>query len=316
MKKFHFFEMEPPGMERLRLQSVLSLHHVAVGDHDSGQRAVVHLGAVLQAGHGHHLDVAEGLVRAEGNFDGEEGPGVARRGDKLHRPAAVAVLDHGELPHQATVLAIEPVVPVVHAVHLRGFRAGDGDEDLDVVQVELVRGLVLDVHVALRAARRRPAVDDQRHHVLVRGLEAPLEHPQGGVGRERPVGVLEAQHPLRVVQGLVHVGVRLELEAVVAALPGDHPHEGVVWVEHLQTHRALHLQPVRAPVLLQVARHPLLHLDRHRLPRALGGRRGRALGLLGFERVALEALQQRGALLPQLHATRGPGGLARGGGVE
>lgn len=54
-------------------------------------------------------------------------------------------------------------------------------------------------------------------------LHAPLEDGEGAAGGEGAVGVLEAQHALRV-QRLVDVGVRLELVPLVRTRLNHHPH--------------------------------------------------------------------------------------------
>ena len=60
-----------------------------------------------------------------------------------------------------------------------------------------------------------PSLTADGYHALIPRLHAPLEDAQRAARGEGPRGVLEPQDVLPVVQRLVNVGVRLELEALV-----------------------------------------------------------------------------------------------------
>lgn len=63
-------------------------------------------------------------------------------------------------------------------------------------------------------------------------LHAPFEDWKGRAGGEGAVGILEAQHILRV-QRLVDVGVRLELVPLICPRLNHHPHPRMCLVQHL-----------------------------------------------------------------------------------
>ena len=103
-------------------------------------------------------------------------------------------------------------VVAVGAVHRRRVPLRrDRDADHDVVQVELLRGFVLDGDEGLAAGDAGPAVDAQRRLRLVRRLVPPLEDPERRARGEGRFGSSGPARPPRR-QLLVDVGVGLELE--------------------------------------------------------------------------------------------------------
>ena len=74
----------------------------------------------------------------------------------------------------------------------------------------------------------------KRKETLKPHLVSPFEDAQRVAGGEGPRRVLQAQHALLRVQGLVDVGVRLELEARVLAGRHRHPHPQLLLLVHLR----------------------------------------------------------------------------------
>ncbi len=63
-----------------------------------------------------------------------------------------------------------------------------------MLQVVCSCALILDVDIAVCAACTWPAVDGDRHKVLVSAGEAPLEDAQLAASGEGPAGVFQTKH--------------------------------------------------------------------------------------------------------------------------
>ena len=76
--------------------------------------------------------------------------------------------------------------------------------------------------------------DTRQMGLSVSDLHAPFEDAQWAACREGRLGVFQPQHTLAAVQGLVNLGMRLHLEALILAGADVHLESRILLVQQLQ----------------------------------------------------------------------------------
>ena len=207
-------------------------------------------------------DAAESLAAVEGHRHWEEIVWVAADAE-LHAAAGVGRVDDRVLPEQRTAPRVMRVLTLALG-HVGGTHTvRDGDADDDVVELELgVLEGELDVDVAAPGSVLAwPAVDGQGDRGLVLGLEAPLEHSDTGVQRERLGRVLEAYDGAGPEELLVDVGMGLELNILVVGVLEAQLDAAAVFVRDPEGHQTEDLHVLEAAVAASGQADLLLDVD-------------------------------------------------------